>query len=239
MFIRNEDIKTYVRLYPIVSTIIIIHLILFFVIRIFPNGGLLLHLLSGDNYAIANGDYYRLITPMFVHYRFEHFLFNTFSLYLFGPALEQMIGKMKFSLLYFSAGIVANVFSFLLHPLYYSHIGASGAIYGLFGAYLAIIVFKLSYMSTNDKKLILLLLFTGIIFSFFTPNVNILAHLFGFISGFFILPLLFIKKQKTIYYTPYENQTSYPRTQKKDKKTLSTAFWIVLIILVLLGILSR
>ena len=200
MFIRNENLKTYLRLYPIVSSIIIIHIILFLLIQLPSIGNQLLFLLAGDNFSIYNGDYYRLLTPMFVHYRFEHFLFNTFSLYLFGPALETMVGKIKFIIIYFASGILANVFTYFLLPLHYSHIGASGAIYGLFGAYLAVIVFKLTFMYANDKKLILLIIITGIILSFFTKNVNITAHIAGLIVGFLMTPLMFIKRQKTIDY---------------------------------------
>src|SRR5690625_2698943 len=135
MFFRNESFKDFIRFYPVVTTIVAINLILWLLIY-FPNplsdiiywGGI------GSNTAIAYGQYWRLVTPIFLHspQGISHILFNSFSLVLFGPALEQMIGKFKFGFVYLFTGIVGNVFTYLV-GVSELHLGASGAVYGLLG----------------------------------------------------------------------------------------------------------
>ncbi|MDQ7862811.1 rhomboid family intramembrane serine protease [Peribacillus frigoritolerans] len=70
-----------------------------------------------------------LITPIFLHSTFTHLLFNGFSLAIFGPFLEKLLGAFKFSIFFLSTGILANIATFLINPLTYNHVGASGAIF--------------------------------------------------------------------------------------------------------------
>src|SRR4051812_38636535 len=134
MFTRTENFREFIRLYPIVSIIIAIHLAtyLFTVLPIFPNYWFFATL-SGVNLYIMEGELWRLVTPMFMHSGFTHMLFNSFSLVLFGPALERMLGKGKFLFVYLLSGLIANIATLMLEPLTYTHVGSSGAIFGLFG----------------------------------------------------------------------------------------------------------
>ena len=69
----------------------------------------------GHNGAIANGEWWRFFTPMFLHAGIMHILFNMFCLFVFGPELEKIIGKMRFLTLYLLSGIFANVATYFLH----------------------------------------------------------------------------------------------------------------------------
>ncbi|EKN71029.1 hypothetical protein BABA_02602 [Neobacillus bataviensis LMG 21833] len=187
MFTRTESFREFIRFYPLVSIIVTIHIILFLltILPIFPNQWFI-ETFSGVNLYIMEGEVWRLITPTFMHSGFAHMLFNSFSLVLFGPALERMLGGGRFLFVYLLSGLIANVATLLLEPLTYTHVGSSGAIFGLFGYYIAIIIFRKHMLSKQNSQIILVLCVVSLIMTFFQPNINITAHLFGLISGFLL-----------------------------------------------------
>lgn len=191
MFVRTESFKQFLAFYPVISIIIAIQFLIFIVLNIpiFPNNWLL-ELTAGINLLIIQGEYWRLLTPIFVHAGFAHLLFNSFSLVLFGPALERALGKGMFLLVYLVCGLGANIATLIIHPPYYSHIGASGAIFGLFGIYLAVILFKKHAIPQQGKQIIVPIAIISVIMTFFQSNINITGHIFGLISGFIIGRLL-------------------------------------------------
>jgi rhomboid protease GluP len=184
MFTRTESFREFLRFYPIVSFIVLIHIVLYLltILPVFPNFWFIENL-SGVNLYIMEGEFWRLITPTFMHSGFSHMLFNSFSLVLFGPALEQMLGKSQFSLVYLVSGLIANVATLLLEPLTYTHVGSSGAIFGLFGYYIALIVFHKNRLSKQNSQIIITLCVISLIMTFIEPNINITAHLFGLLGG--------------------------------------------------------
>lgn len=196
MFTRTESFRDFTRLYPIVTSIVAIHILLYLATAVpfFPNR-FIFESLSGVNLYIVEGEYWRLVTPIFVHGDFAHMLFNSFSLVLFGPALERLIGKAKFILLYLTSGVAANIATLVLEPLTYMHIGSSGAIFGLFGFYLAITTFKKSMLSKENSQTIMTIAIIGVVMTFIQPNINITAHIFGLIAGFLIGAASFSRKK--------------------------------------------
>lgn len=192
MFVRTENFRSFIRLYPIISIIIGIHLLIFIGVNLFP---VLLRLTAGINIYILAGEYWRLVTPIFVHEAFPHFLFNSFSLYLFGPALERLLGKFKFILGYIGAGVIANVATLMLQGPGYSHIGASGAIFGLFGLYVYIIYARKELIDQQNSQIVLTILVLSLVMTFVTPRINILGHLFGLVGGAALAPILLMAKK--------------------------------------------
>jgi rhomboid protease GluP len=187
MFTRTESLRDFIRLYPVISIIIAIHIILYLLtaLPILPARHIF-ELLYGVNLYIVNGDYWRLVTPIFMHAGFAHMLFNSFSLVLFAPALEQLLGKTKFILLYIVTGIAANLATLVLEPLTYTHVGSSGAIFGLFGFYISIIMFRKAMMSRENSQTIMTIAVIAVIMTFVQSNINITAHIFGMLAGFLI-----------------------------------------------------
>jgi rhomboid protease GluP len=187
MFTRTESLRDFIRLYPIISIIITIHILLYLLtaLPILPSR-FFFELLSGVNLYIVNGDYWRLVTPIFMHAGFAHMLFNSFSLVLFGPALEQALGKTKFILVYLVTGIAANIATLILEPLTYTHVGSSGAIFGLFGFYISIIMFRKAMMSRENSQTIMTIAIIAVVMTFVQSNINITAHIFGMLAGFLI-----------------------------------------------------
>lgn len=191
MFVRMENAHTFFRFYPVVSILVALHIIIWFMffLRI-PITEPLWEKMIGFNAAVQNGEYWRLVSPLVLHVRFEHMMINSISLILFGPALEKMLGKSKFLLLYLGSGICANVATFFLLPAMYSHAGASGAIFGLFGMYGYLIVFRRDMIETQHARLLFAVICISLFMAFTAPNVNMVAHLFGFLGGGIIAPFI-------------------------------------------------
>lgn len=185
MFIRRENFKQYIRLYPVVSSLIAINLIVYLLTLIPGFGRNLLYMGMSVNALIAQGEWWRIITSMFLHLGFTHVLFNMFSLFLFGPELEKIAGKMRFLTIYFLAGIFGIAASFLIEDPTYASVGASGAIYGMFGAFAALVYYT-RHLFPQLKQIILPLIVVSVIMTFLMPNINITAHLGGLITGFIL-----------------------------------------------------
>lgn len=239
MFLRTESFKEFIRFYPVVTGIIIIHIVLYLasILPFFPEywvvGGL-----AGVNIYIAQGEFWRLFTPIFVHAGFAHMLFNSFSLILFGPALERILGKWRFVAIYLAAGIVANIATLILKPLTYVHVGSSGAIFGLFGVYIAMIVFRRELMSRQNSQIVLTIAAIGFIMTFIQPNINVTAHLFGFLGGFVIGSIILGRgKELTQSFRTISSRAA--KSASHRRLTPQGIFLMILLILALIGLLSR
>ncbi|AWE08919.1 rhomboid family intramembrane serine protease [Lysinibacillus sp. 2017] len=185
MFIRRENFKQYITLYPVVSSIIALNLIIYLLTLIPGFGEDLIYAGMSVNALIAAGEWWRIITSMFIHAGFTHVLFNMFSLFLFGPELEKIAGKIRFLTIYFLAGIFGEAATYLTQDPYYASVGASGAIYGIFGAFAALVYYTRN-LFPQLKQIILPLIVISVIMSFVTPNINIAAHLGGLVAGFIL-----------------------------------------------------
>jgi rhomboid protease GluP len=195
MFVRTESFREFIRFYPLITLILFIHLLVYLAttLPLLPSREIFT-LLAGVNLYVLQGEIWRIFTPIFVHSGFAHVLFNSFSLVLFGPALERMLGKAKFLLVYLLTGIAANIATLILEPPTYTHVGSSGAIFGLFGFYLAISMFRKDLLSKENSQIIVTIAVIGVIMTFFQANINITAHIFGLIAGFFTGRVLLLKR---------------------------------------------
>ncbi|HLR67317.1 rhomboid family intramembrane serine protease [Virgibacillus alimentarius] len=251
MFIRTErSIKEFVHYYPIVSGLVIINLSLWVMIDFLqlPLGNQLFQWGAGHNISIHNGEYWRLLTSVFLHGGLMHALFNSFALVLFGPALEQMIGKIKFIIAYVGAGLIGNLATYLIAPTaFYVHVGASGAVYGLLGMYIFMVVLRKHLIDPGSAQIVIIISIIGGIMTVLRPGINVYAHLFGFIGGFGLASLLLNNAQP---FSIWQNrrvqnddsiQFNPDRWKKKriPKRIKSRILWGVLIILVILGLWSR
>ncbi|PLS01400.1 rhomboid family intramembrane serine protease [Neobacillus cucumis] len=237
MFTRTESFREFVRFYPMVSIIVTIHLVLYLltILPIFPNNWFFENF-SGVNLYIMEGEVWRLITPTFMHSGFSHMLFNSFSLILFGPALERMLGSGKFLFVYLFSGFIANLATLLLEPLTYTHVGSSGAIFGLFGYYIAIIIFRKRMMSQQNSQIILVLCAVSLIMTFLQPNINVSAHLFGLLGGFLVGAIPYFNKKELS--DSIQTTTFWASSQRKKvsfQSPIKVLIWATVIILAILG----
>lgn len=134
---------------------------------------------------IREGDYWRLLTPVFLHAGVQHFLFNILALYVFGQQAERIFGWGRFLGIYLLAGISGNLMSLALGADNPS-LGASGSIFGLFGALLAFGAYRPQAFRKTIGPSIYGLLFLNIITGFVMPRIDYWAHFGGLIGGFLV-----------------------------------------------------
>jgi rhomboid protease GluP len=140
-------------------------------------GDQVLYLLAQSGVYFFQAHYYwQPLTSMFYHFGPAHILFNMFGLFYFGRLNENNFARWQYLAIYFGAGLLGNVVSLYLLPPDIPSGGASGAIFGLVGSYVAI-ERKANHMIAGlFYALYIFLLSSG-------PGVNIYAHLFGLIGG--------------------------------------------------------
>ncbi|RJE86929.1 rhomboid family intramembrane serine protease [Paenibacillus sp. 1011MAR3C5] len=193
MFLRRESLREYMRLYPVISIIIVINLVMFGLLEL-SGGSTQVETLYRFG-AMFGGwaiepELWRFISSMFLHIGFMHLLMNSFSLYVFAAPLERMLGAWKFAVLYLASGIVGNIFSYFLHHDLYIGAGASGGIYGIYGAYLFLSLFRKDVLDADSSKTVTIILIVGIVYSIIVPNVDLYAHVGGFVGGFVFMAIL-------------------------------------------------
>lgn len=127
---------------------------------------------------IVNGEWYRVISAAFMHEEIWHLGFNMLALWMLGGALEPLLGRWRFITLYFVSAVAGSAASLLGATALSLSIGASGAVFGLFGAYF-VTMRKLG----RDTKAILGLLAVNLVYGFVVSGVDWRAHVGGLIAG--------------------------------------------------------
>ena len=125
-----------------------------------------------------NDEYYRLFTAMFLHETIWHIGFNMLVLWMLGPQLEQVLGHVRFSVLYLVAGLGGSVASFWFSDPRVTGIGASGAIFGLMGAYVVV-----GRALRADISQVVGLIALNVVIGFVGGNIDWRAHLGGLVTG--------------------------------------------------------
>ena len=128
---------------------------------------------------VADGEWYRMLTSAFLHEQLFHIGFNMLALWVLGPNLEAALGRGRFLALYLISALAGSTLSYLLAAQNQFSLGASGAIFGLFGA-LAVLLRRMRY----DMRPVLGLLAVNLVITFL-PGLNIAwqAHLGGLVAG--------------------------------------------------------
>jgi membrane associated rhomboid family serine protease len=140
--------------------------------------------------AIAESDqWWRLLTVMVLHGNIIHWAFNSWALWVFGPTLEHLLGRVRFVALYVGAGFVGAAASFA-----FSHtqlgVGASGAIFGLLGALVAFFFRRRQSGGAVPLQNLLLVLLLNLFIASRNPQIDNLAHVGGFLAGLGAMLLL-------------------------------------------------
>jgi membrane associated rhomboid family serine protease len=138
---------------------------------------------------VHDGQYWRLLTVMVLHAGIIHWAFNSYALYIFGPTLEALLGRLRFLALYVGCGFAAAGASLMI-----SHtrlgVGASGAIFGMLGALVAFFYRRRDAGGRGALQNLLLVLALNLFIGTRTANVDNVAHIGGFLAGLLAMALL-------------------------------------------------
>lgn len=164
-----------------------------------PNS--LVHISWGSNYTplTLSGDWWRLVSNIFLHFGIIHLAMNMYCLYTVGVYLEPMLGKVKYTTAYLCTGVLASVASLWWHKDGVNSAGASGAIFGLYGLFLALLTTNLIPKQVRQSLLQSIGIFVAYNLLYgMKSGVDNAAHVGGLVSGFIIgyLYVYGIKKEK-------------------------------------------
>ena len=204
----KEDLPKKKAFYPFTTAgLIAINAFVFFMMYLFGTNSELFMELGANCWSdvFIGNEYYRLLTCMFIHSGTDHFINNMISLALIGHETEKRFGHVQYFVLYMISGLSSSLASALYYmsvsnatnSLVYS-VGASGAIFGIYGAYIVLTLFsnkKLGRPISVSRVVIVtfLLLYSG----FTGENIDNMAHLSGLIVGI-IISFIYCKCDKSI-----------------------------------------
>ena len=147
------------------------------------------------NVLIDRGQVWRLLTCAFLHGGLLHITFNMYALKIIGAEVEYAFGKVKYIIIYLISAIGSSIFSYMFNPASIS-VGASGAIFGLFGA---MIIFGIRNKNKIGKEYIINLaqvVIVNIIIGIILSNIDNSAHMGGLVFG--AISALILKSKKNI-----------------------------------------
>lgn len=182
--------------------LIVINIAVFFILTMFGDTEdavfMLQHGAMYEPNIIEGHEYYRIFTCLFLHFGITHLLNNMVLLGALGWNLELEIGKVRFVIIYFASGIIGNIVS-LFYDLTLEQpavsAGASGAIFGLMGALLYVVIANRGRLGRLSGRGMLVMVALSLYFGLTSTGVDNLAHIGGLVSGFLLAVLLYRRKQ--------------------------------------------
>ncbi len=178
----------------IVLTYVIMGILtLIFLFSVFGYDEWLVFHLATNGPFIRNGELYRLLSGAFIHIDMMHLFCNCYSLYVVGSQIENFYGKKKFSIIYIFSALCGSLLSIAMHDTY--SIGASGAIFGLLGAYAYFGYHYRVYFGSVILGRVIPVIITNLAIGFMIKGVDNFAHIGGLIGGFLISKALGINSK--------------------------------------------
>lgn len=201
IFLRYESFRSYLRLYPVTASLITLNIVYFIIVALSGDPNNSYHAVDYGAFVTYPGkdpygmlEPWRYVTSIFMHSGLEHLLFNMFALLVFAPPLERLLGSLRYVFFYIVCGIAGNAMSALANQITndpYAHVGvgASGAIYGIYGAFLFVSLFRKSMLDDSSRKTVYTILIFGVIYSVIVPKIDLWAHVGGALAGFLLYKL--------------------------------------------------
>lgn len=174
IFSSKKSIVTYI--------LIGICMIMFLVSELGYSNEVLLKYGANLGILVKNGEFYRLFSAIFLHAGIVHIFFNMYSLYIVGARVEDFFGKWKYALIFLISGICGNMLSVGFHSDVIS-VGASGAIFGLFGALIYFGYTYRGYIGSIIRSQIMPIVIYNLVIGLFIPGIDMAGHVGGLIGG--------------------------------------------------------
>ncbi len=193
---------------PVATYIILaINIAIYAISNLLSNYNILLSFGAQINSLIREGEYWRFITPIFLHAGIVHLFMNSYFLYSIGKTVESMYGSAKFVFIYMTAGIIGNIASFVFLDNW--SVGASGALMGMLGALLYYGVENPSQFKRYFGYNVISTIVINAIFGFTNEGINNYAHFGGLLGGFLASGIVSLGKPNNKYFNRY---TAIPAT---------------------------
>lgn len=182
---------------PVTAGLMLLNILVFFVSEFTggsENVANMLKLGAAYTPAILDGELYRLVTSMFLHFGMAHLANNMLVLFVLGGRLERTVGKVRFLLIYLLGGIAGNVVSMLLDMNSYDYAvsaGASGAVFAVTGALIYVILRHKGRVEDLSVRQILIMAALSLYIGFTGTGVDNAAHVGGLAGGFVLAFLLY------------------------------------------------
>ncbi len=184
--------------FPMITYILIaINVILFIIPLLFGEYNSLINNFCVDASLIRSGQYYRILTGIFLHGSILHLLFNCYALFVIGSQVENFMGKFKYLIIYLFSGICGSIFSMIFSS--YPSIGASGAIFGLMGALVYFGYHYRVYLGNVVKSQIIPLILLNLCIGFLSSGIDNFAHIGGLIGGSLISIAVGVKDKSSTF----------------------------------------
>ncbi len=148
---------------------------------------------------VRGGEWYRLLTSMFMHGGIDHIFSNMLVLFYLGSCLEQQVGSLRYVAIYLGSGILAGFTSMGYNMLlgdFAVSIGASGAVFGVMGALLCLVIFFRERAGDFNLRQMAVMVFFGLYGGFTDQGVDNAAHVGGLIGGFLLTAVLMLLHEK-------------------------------------------
>lgn len=148
-------------------------------------------------FVIERGEYYRMFTCMFLHFGFSHLMNNMIMLFFLGNVLEEEIGWWKYGLIYILSGLGGNVLSAwndVRTGVYAVSAGASGAIFGVIGALIFVVIKNHGRLGNLSGRGMLFMAACSLYHGFTSAGVDNMAHVGGLVTGFLIAAIFYRKR---------------------------------------------
>lgn len=158
-----------------------------------------------EPFVVQGHEFYRLFTSMFLHFGIDHLLNNMVLLGALGWNLEMEIGKVRFLAVYLVSGIGGNIFSLyygVRTQEYAASAGASGAVFGLMGALLYVVIANRGRLGRLSGRGMMFMVALSLYFGITSSGVDNLAHIGGLVCGFVLAFILY--RRKTVFVRPEE-----------------------------------
>ncbi len=143
---------------------------------------------------LQNKEYWRFLTCIFLHFGIQHLMGNMVALFFLGDNVERVMGWWRYLLLYLLSGVIGSVGSFLSAYYFKNEIvsaGASGAIFGIYGALLALVILNRGRLENITIFRIGLLIVYALYSGLVSDHVDNAAHIFGLVAGFILAMILY------------------------------------------------
>ncbi|MBW7476134.1 rhomboid family intramembrane serine protease [Paenibacillus oenotherae] len=184
IFLRYESFREYLKQFPVTAALIAVN-ILVFIIDLLSG-----HTLLDKGLFYSHPEYnpygmsepWRYITAVFLHQGFEHLFFNMIAILIFAPPLERMLGHVRYGVFFIASGMAGFLLSGIVEPIT-GGVGASGGIYGLYGAYFYLAIMKKA-LDPASRKTVYMILIIGLIMSVLIPGIGFWGHIGGLFAGF-------------------------------------------------------